>query len=47
MSSIKYVRLYSDPDGKSRVQKDLEIELTTLDCSSSTRPEPGCFCLHL
>ncbi len=31
MRSIKYDRLYSAPDGKSRVQKDLEIELTTLD----------------
>jgi len=31
MSSIKYDRLYSDSDGTSRVQKNLEIELMARD----------------
>ena len=31
MSSIKYDRLYSGSDGRSRVQKNLEIELTARD----------------
>jgi hypothetical protein len=31
MSSIKYDRLYSDSDGKSCVQKNLEIELVARD----------------
>jgi hypothetical protein len=31
MSSIKYDRLYSDSDGRSRVQKNLEIEMMARD----------------
>ncbi|MDH3469032.1 MAG: cupin domain-containing protein [Gammaproteobacteria bacterium] len=31
MRSIKYDRLYCGPDGKSRVQRGLEIALTTRD----------------
>jgi len=31
VGSIKYDRLYSGPDGKSCVQRGLEIELTTRD----------------
>ena len=31
MSSIRYDRLYSDSDGTSRVQRNLEIQLTTRD----------------
>jgi len=31
MGSIRYDRLYSGRDGKSRVQRGLEIELTTRD----------------
>jgi hypothetical protein len=31
MSSIKYDRLYSGSDGTSRVQKNLEIEVTARD----------------
>src|SRR5436189_4097164 len=31
MSSIKYDRLYSSSDGRSRVQKNLEIELAFRD----------------
>jgi hypothetical protein len=31
MSLIKYDRLYAGPDGKSLVQRGLEIELTTRD----------------
>ena len=31
MSSIKYDRLYSGSDGTSRVQKNLEIEVTAHD----------------
>lgn len=31
MSSINYDRLYSDSDGKSRLQRNLKIELTSLD----------------
>lgn len=31
VSSIKYDRLYSGPDGKSRVQRGLQVDLTTRD----------------
>jgi hypothetical protein len=37
MSSIKYDRLYSDSDGRSCVQKNLEIELMARDF---VRPAP-------
>lgn len=31
MSSIQYVRLYADSAGESHMQKDLKIELTSMD----------------
>ncbi len=38
MSSIKYDRLYSSSDGRSRVQKNLEIELAFRGSRSIREP---------
>jgi hypothetical protein len=38
MRSIKYDRLYSGSDGKSRVQKNLEIELAVSDFVAPAPP---------
>lgn len=38
MSSIQYVRLYADSAGESHMQKDLKIELTSMDFVPPTPP---------